>query len=244
MTAATARGHLAIAGTAWLALAVYPLTQLVVAAAWQAPAYDWRLNYISSLGNTACGIYGERFVCSPHHMLMNAVFVVTGLLMILGGLIFMRAYRTHRWVALGFGLQALGGLGAIIVGLVPENVGSAWHGVGAALPFFGGNLGLILLGLAAQWPQWLRWYTFLSGFIGLVALLLFASGNTGLFGIGGIERAVDGVHVFWMMVYGGLVIRKTRGVSQMGKGSESGLWRGDAAKPGGRNRARNAAHRP
>ena len=55
----------------------YYVVQLIVALAWRVP-YSWNGNTISDLGNTMCGKYGSRVVCSPLHGIMNVSFVALG----------------------------------------------------------------------------------------------------------------------------------------------------------------------
>jgi hypothetical protein len=146
---------------------------------------------------------------------MNIMFVVTGLLTIVGGIGFMQFYKRQPLLALAFGLQVAGGLGSIIVGIVPENTGSLWHGIGALLPFVGGNLGLVILGAAAvNWKPAVRWFTTLSGTVGLVALAFFVSREYLGLGVGGMERIVDGARILWLIVFGALTLRASRFVKR------------------------------
>ena len=73
-----------VAGGAYWAVGVvhYAVAQIVAAAAWTRP-YSLKNNYISDLGNTACGMFHvphgtPYYVCSPSHGLMNVSFVVFG----------------------------------------------------------------------------------------------------------------------------------------------------------------------
>ena len=90
-------------------------------------------------------------------------------------------------------MVALAGVGAIGVGLSPENVNTTVHVASASLAFFVGNLGLMALGVAmfrdTRWDGF-RAYTMLSGLVGLVALVLSASGHDLGLGVGGMERVI------------------------------------------------------
>src|SRR6266545_4266427 len=61
---------------------------LIVQFAWQ-PPYSWSRNNVSDLGNVYCGPWGDnaRYVCSPLHNLMNASFIVHGILLVAGVLL-------------------------------------------------------------------------------------------------------------------------------------------------------------
>jgi hypothetical protein len=65
----------------WILAVEYYIVQIVVAAAWPT-TYSLGLNPISNLGNTRCGLYDHRYVCSPRHTLMNAAFIVLGAVMV------------------------------------------------------------------------------------------------------------------------------------------------------------------
>src|SRR6266540_3927025 len=81
----------AVGAGCWLLTLVYFAAQPVVAAAWD-PPYSVAANTISDLGNTSCGVFDRpdgtsAYVCSPRHTLMNATFVVTGLLTTAGAVL-------------------------------------------------------------------------------------------------------------------------------------------------------------
>src|SRR5579884_1287958 len=127
----------------WLLTIEYFIIQFIVAGAWHNPAYSWRLNTISDLGNTVCAVNSGRPVCSPLHSLMNASFILLGVLMAVGSLLIYQEFRQKRSSLIGFSLMALAGFGTFIVGLFPENTVPALHSLGATLAFVLGNLSLI-----------------------------------------------------------------------------------------------------
>lgn len=179
----------------------YFITQLVVAAAWKLP-YSLAQNTISDLGNTTCGLYGGRPVCSPRHALMNASFVVLGCTMMAGASLIYREFKQGRPAITGFTFMALAGLGTVLVGLFPENTVGALHEIGAGLPFFIGNLGEVILGVSLDIPKSLRLYTVASGAISLLALGLLLSGHYLGLGEGGMERVVAYPQTVWLVVFG------------------------------------------
>ncbi len=185
----------------WLLSVQYFITQLVVAKHWIIP-YSLSQNTISDLGNTACGPYGGRLVCSPLHNWMNASFILLGLFMIAGSGLIYNEFKRSRVSRLGFNFMALAGLGTLLVGLFPENTIGALHTFGAALPFFIGNVGMVILGLALETPTPFRFYTVISGVISLMALvLLLTNAYLGL-GIGGMERITAYPQTIWLIVFG------------------------------------------
>src|SRR3954469_20961189 len=71
----------------WVLAIQFFVAQLIVQLAWPT-SFSLRTNYISDLGNTACGPYpdGDRimYVCSPWHALMNASFIALGVIILVG----------------------------------------------------------------------------------------------------------------------------------------------------------------
>lgn len=184
------------------------VVQLVVALRFS-PSYSLAHDTISDLGNTSCGIFNGRAVCSPLHVLMNVSFIVLGLTMVVGSLLVCCALARNRGTTLAFVLMAIGGLGALLVGLFPENTVPAFHGIGTALPLLFGNLAVLILGFRLEVPRALRNYSLLTGAVALVILGFYASGNLLRLGEGGVERAVAYPQVAWMIVIGLYCLRRT-----------------------------------
>jgi hypothetical protein len=167
----------------------YFVAEAAVIGAWAGPEpYDRRTGYISDLGAVSCGVFDGRGICSPLHLLMNASFVVQGLGMLLGALLLSSALlsiaarpgirvssdrpEVHWLVALvARVLTGSAGLGTMLVGLVPEDVGSAWHFVGAVMYFTAGSLALLLLGGLWLKLSSLGWFIMACGALALGALI-------------------------------------------------------------------------
>lgn len=182
---------------AWSVLSVlqYFAAETAVIGAWAGPQpYDRRTGYISDLGAVSCGIYDGRDVCSPLHWLMNVSFVVQGLGMLLGALLLssgllcvaaragVRVRPGHRkpwlaavWVRI---LTGTAGAGTIVVGLVPEDAGLAFHFIGAVMYFLAGALALLALGILWLRQTPLGWLVLGCGLLSLLALV--TGGLTGM----------------------------------------------------------------
>jgi hypothetical membrane protein len=174
---------------AWSVLSVlqYFAAESAVIGAWGGPQpYDRRTGWISDLGAVHCGIYEGREVCSPLHWLMNVSFVVQGLGMLLGALLLSSGLlcvaaragaRVHPgrrkpwlaalWVRI---LMGIAGAGTMIVGLVPEDIGSGWHFAGALMYFIGGAFALLALGVLWLRQAGLGWFVMVCGLVSLTAL--------------------------------------------------------------------------
>ena len=179
----------------------YFVVQLLVALRWS-PPYSISRNTISDLGNTVCGSWNGRYVCSPLHDLMNVSFIVLGVTMIAGSVLVFREFAQGRAAAAGFAGMAAAGLGTVMVGLFPENSVPALHGVGAALPFVLGNSALFVLAFALAMPVPLRAYAFFSGSVAILGLAAFASGHYLGLGEGGMERVVAYPQTIFLVVIG------------------------------------------
>jgi hypothetical membrane protein len=187
----------------------YFVVQLVVSLRWS-PAYNLQRNTISDLGNTACGRFNGRFVCSPLHTLMNVSFIILGATMIAGSVLIGHALPPTRARKLGFSFLTIAGVGVVVVGIFPENTVSALHGLGATLPFTIGNVGVIVLGLSLALPRALRLVTLSLGTIALAALVFYASSHYLGLGEGGIERLVAYPQTVWLMLLGSYLLTQGR----------------------------------
>jgi len=185
----------------WLLSVQYFLTQFVVAKAWKTP-FSLATNAISDLGNTVCGTYGNRYVCSPLHDWMNASFIVLGLTMFLGSYFITSEFRRNTLSRISFRLMALAGFGTILVGFFPENTVSLLHITGAILPFLFGNVALIMFSYALSLPPGFRYYTRISGMIGVAALAFFLMDHYFGLGLGGMERIVAYPQTIWLIAFG------------------------------------------
>lgn len=204
----------------WFLSVQYFVVQVVVAAASTA-RYSWSENTISDLGDTRCGVYGGRSVCSPAHLVMNASFVMLGLTMVAGAALVGRELSAGRIATVGFACMGAAGAGTVLVGLFPENTVAGLHQAGAGLPFVLGNIGVIMLGSGLpRLPVGLRVATCLAGAVGLAGLLLFLSHAYLGLGIGGMERVTAYPQDIWLVVFGGyLLIRSTSPVRPGGCGA-------------------------
>lgn len=185
----------------WILSIQYLLTQWFVASAWP-NTYSWLFNTISDLGNTVCGPYGGRQVCSPHHSLMNASFILLGITMLLGATMLYHEFSKSFGSLVGFLFMALAGFGTSLVGIFPENTIGELHFLGALLPFLLGNIGVIVLGMSLTVPNWLRIYSVITGILTLSALLLFYIHTYFGLGIGGMERLASYPQTIWLFVFG------------------------------------------
>lgn len=209
-----ARRRVLLGGIAWIATGQYFLANVLAASRWSDPAYDFRRDTISSLGETSCAaVTGGTRACSPWHAAANVSWIATGLAMVIGALLTAPAFPAglngdrDRWSRLGLWLVVANGVGLAIVGLNPDDVRPGPHVVGAVLSLVGGNLALVALGVAlrraGQW-RWLGTAGLAAGITGLTSLAVMrtSTGDTGLF-----ERIAGDPVVAWYFVCGIVVVR-------------------------------------
>lgn len=185
----------------WIVSLQYFITMTIVGMFWPTH-YSIFTNTISDLGNTACGVYDGRYVCSPLHGWMNASFIVLGATMVAGSGLIYQEFKKTAYSKLGFNLMAAAGIGTILVGIFAENTIASLHEIGAALPFVLGNVSLLVLGFALELPRWLKIYTIATGLISLIAFSLFATHNYLGIGIGGMERLAAHPQTIWLIIFG------------------------------------------
>jgi hypothetical membrane protein len=148
------RRAFAAAGAVWIAAAVvYLVAEVVTAAAF--PGYSYATNYISDLGVPEVGTFQGRAIDSPRHRVMNAAFVVSGILYLVAAMIAVRASTSGpRKTFLVF--AAVYAIGISLVGLFHGSQESADNGLaalhvgGAGMAIIGGNLAVITAGVSAR----------------------------------------------------------------------------------------------
>ena len=165
------RPRLAAGASTLLLCGQYLVAEAVTASAWTHP-YSYSRNFISDLGVTSCFGTGP---CSPLGMVMNTGFIVAGALAILAAALLMLLVPGRPARALLTALAITHGVGSTVVGLVHSAPGTAAgtphiHVVGAYAAIVGGNLALIVAGLAAS-PGWVSgWYRVFSVALGCFGL--------------------------------------------------------------------------
>jgi hypothetical membrane protein len=202
---------------AWLVATLQFLVAMIVAQlAWKNPTYSLTQNVISDLGNTSCGTFASHDVCSPLHVVFNISVIVFGLLILLGILLLPTAFPARASRTIGLGLLSISAIGAILVGVFPENTIGALHSLGVLLAFAGGGVGLLVLsGAMLRDTRWdgFRTYTGVSALVTLISLILFVEGSWhwgGLWanlGQGGIERLIVAPILLWILVVSTHLVR-------------------------------------
>ena len=207
------RAVVAAGGACWsVGVVLYVVAQIIAALAWTRP-YSLKNNYISDLGNTACGMFHvphgtPDYVCSPDHGLMNAAFVIFGVLTIAGAVLLRRIWPTGHLARWALALWILSGVGKIIVGLVPENTHIGLHLLGALSDPLA-SVSVFLLSLAIRRTSHaIAVIGIVVAVVGLVGAVLSTGGEVagsslylGL-GVGGAERLASYPGSLWMLMIG------------------------------------------
>lgn len=197
----------------WVLCLQYFAAEAMVAQGYRGP-YSLATNDISDLGTRTCAK-----VCSPLHPLMNASFLLQGVLIASllqgvliasGALLVRRLFPRGPMATAALACIAVSALGVILVGLHTQDSGSPRHYNGAAENFLLSNFGMILAGLALRPVAPVRsLYSRASGLIGLAGLALLAlKADLGL-GIGTLERITAYPFPLWLGVTGVWLLRRT-----------------------------------
>jgi hypothetical membrane protein len=223
-----------LGGTVWVVATLqYAIVQIVAAAAWHHPPYSWLNNYISDLGNTACGRFTvphgtPAYVCSPLHSTMNASFIVTGILTIAGAIALQRIWPHRRLTTVALVLWIITGAGKIAVGLVPENTNINLHLL-AAFNIPVGCVAILLLSLSIrQTSRAVSVTGIVLAVIGLAGTALsttaeFAGSSLYLgLGVGGMERVADYPGSLWLLMIGIIAVLSARAPIRGRRGRDAG----------------------
>ncbi|MBJ6638743.1 DUF998 domain-containing protein [Streptomyces sp. DHE7-1] len=196
---------------AWIVGVVqFFVIHLIVESAWARP-YSWARNNISDLGNARCAMQPDpepRYICSPQHGLMNASFIVLGVLLVVGVVLTGAAWRKGVTAVAARFLLACAGVGFTLAGLAPADVHENQHILGAVLIMALGNTGLLLAGagLACEVPSPLRWTAVLLGAVAVTAFGLYLSHHYLGLGMGGMERVAAFPLLAWTLAAGTLAL--------------------------------------
>ncbi len=194
----------------WIVGVLEFLVGMIVTQVGYGSSYSLTQNYISDLGAVNCGVWDNRNVCSPWHVVFNASIVIFGILLVLGTILIRTGFPHRGSRTVGLGLLALAAIGSIGVGLSPEDVNLTVHSLSAAIAFVGTGFALVVLGFAmfrdTRWDGF-RAYTMLSGLVGLVAFVLFEAKTWGPLGVGGMERLIVAPVLLWALVAGIHLVR-------------------------------------
>jgi hypothetical membrane protein len=191
----------------------YFAAQLLVAWVYR-PQYSFLSNRISDLGNTGCPPPDSN-MCSPRHVWMNVSIALLGLAMIVGSVLIFSEFslsrhpREQRAAKAGFVCLALGGIGAILVGLVPENVNTAHlHTVGTAMAIGLGQLAILILGFVLrEIDDWLREFMLVTSLVVLLAGISLAFNHHFGIGEGALERMAQYPECVWLILFGFYISR-------------------------------------
>jgi hypothetical membrane protein len=197
-----ARRFPAVGPLVWvLGIVQYFWAQWYVASAWPT-AFSYRLNVISDLGSTTCGIRDAVYVCSPLHALMNWSFILIGPALGIGAVLIYANLKPNRITKVSFILLAVSGLCTSIVGYIPEDVAPILHMLIASSLLIIYTVGVGLMHFDQVLPWWLRRFSLEIACLSIVALLLLAVRLPTPLGPGGLERMADYSLDVWICVVG------------------------------------------
>lgn len=207
-------GLLWILGPVW-----YLLCEAIAAAGF--PGYSYATFYISDLGVSTVGGFQGRFLNSQIPAVMNAGFIGSGLLFLLGIVILVpRLPRRPAtvWFAL---LGLIHSIGIVFVGLVPGSPENAAKGLivihvaGAVAAIGGGNLTAIVSARAFRALSLPMWHRRVGGALGTLGWCSAVLLTVHLWLPDGVwERGAVYPFFLWQLLSGVVLVGKGRGSEQ------------------------------
>jgi hypothetical membrane protein len=203
------------AGAFLLGSVVYLAAEAIAAAGWKSPSYSYAQNWISDLGSATAGVFQGRELNSPLHVVMNAGFIIQGLLVGFAIVLLSRTIvgRTRRFTSI---MGVVIAIGYVLVGtfhgsLQAQQDGTLpLHFTGAALAIFGGNALALVLGLHWRKSAGTRTLGLLSAVVGglglLAAVVLMSTFNADV-PSGLIERCSVYSIVLWELLVAVALLR-------------------------------------
>ncbi|MCZ2807391.1 DUF998 domain-containing protein [Modestobacter sp. VKM Ac-2983] len=186
-------------GLAWVLTLQFFVVEAIAALEYE--GYSYSANVISDLGTAT----------SPARLLMNASFVVQGVLIIAGALL-LRPGLSGAGGRLARPVLVVAGLGVLLVGLFPSDGTTTVHAIAAGAHFIGGGIGLIALAYGVR-PRSEALGTTLAllGLVGVIATIFFASAVFVGLGEGGMERVAGYVVPLGLALAGAVLWRQKDG---------------------------------
>ncbi|GAA0468586.1 hypothetical protein Ade02nite_79530 [Paractinoplanes deccanensis] len=182
---------------------IFFVAELITAAAWTDPPYSYTYHFISNLGVHDRSVVFDQLMYSPLAVVMKTGFVLFGLVAF-AGVVLLKGMPPLRRLGV-VATAALLAVGGVLVGLFPGSAEAVadgtdtYHTLGAFAAFAGGNVLVILIGLAHRHigiSQRLGRALMALGTLGLISMVTFmavlVSGANVLIGL--FERG--GVYLF------------------------------------------------
>jgi hypothetical membrane protein len=197
---------------------VAPLQWIILVFVAQAyyPNYSITKNDLSDLGATCHNAVGPTpGVCTiyqPASIIWNVTLSLFGLLTVVAAYFTYRGLK-NRVFSIFLGLF---GLGALIAGVVPENVNLTTHGLGALLSFVAGAVAAITVyRLRLKTSRLFTIVSIILGTISIAGLILlifvpFATLESSAIGHGGDERIIVYPLYVWEMILGAVLLTRKR----------------------------------
>lgn len=180
--------------------------------------YSMARNSISDLGALHPFGVGSHPATSysPLHAVMNASFLLQGVLILAGAVLLKPLFPARPLVRAALLLFALSGLSLFTIGLAPEDTDASLHLLAAAVHFVSGSVAMLLLGIALlQINRIAGLLSFASGSLAMSATLLLGLRNTTTWhtlGLqtGTVERTAAYPLPLWLAVTGFLLLVRMR----------------------------------
>jgi hypothetical membrane protein len=179
------------------------------------PSYSITKNDLSDLGATCHNAVGPTpGVCTIYQsasIIWNVTLSLFGILTVVAAYFIYRGLKNRLFCT----FLGLFGLGALIAGVVPENVNLTVHGLGALVSFVAGAVAAITVYRLRLGSRLFTIVSIILGIISIAGLILlifvpFATLESSLIGHGGDERIIVYPLYVWEMIFGAVLLARKR----------------------------------
>lgn len=191
--------------TLWIAgFIFFNIAQVVCGLAWDAPAYEWRLQIVSDLGETH----------APLNIIMNIAFIFQGVVIAIGVWVIDIIWHRSVLTVTTRTMLTLAGIGLIVVGFAPADTDPEIHLIfGAAPILLFGAFGLVFACITMNGKRFGRFFWIVTALLGIAALIsgfvFFVSAYTSL-GRGFIERIWIYAPLVWTAYVGYRIVHTNK----------------------------------
>ncbi len=206
----------------WLVQPLYVVVELLVAAA-ASPSYSLRNDTISALGQVSCspGHYGSTVpVCSSGHIVLNAAFVLFGLLRAIGAILLRELLDPTCWRAAAVAGWVASGICSAAVGLAPVDRAPSMHALAAAPVFVLQPVAVVASAIALRRTADIRVGVSAAGFVvgaaSVVGALSFGLRTGQPTWVGALERLALWPAYVWLGIVAATLLTQLRMFGRVG----------------------------
>lgn len=198
----------------WITLLCYFVIEYIVIQSSTAP-YNFLKQPMSDLGVTACGKNTYELaayeICSPHHLVMNWTFTLTGIMIFTGAIFLHSFWPNNRKIKIATVLFVIFGLSYSVSGIFPADINFLIHTFASLPGMFVQIPALIIIGKAIKntMPKLSKWTYFCLTLNLLSLLFIFLQPVFPELPGGLMQRMLYASVWLWMIITGTVLLIKS-----------------------------------